>query len=91
MMAEVEDLEKECEDLAQNDDDNSKTRLTELVQEIEEYQESLKEVNWKVNNTQCACVVSIIAAITCALYINNVYILRCVQTMLTNQTGVFFN
>ena len=44
MMAEVEDLEKECEVLVQNDDDNSKTRLTELVQEIEEYQESLKEV-----------------------------------------------
>ena len=43
-MAAVEDLEKECEDLEGKDDEQSKTNLAELVQEIENKQESLKEV-----------------------------------------------
>ena len=42
MMAAVEILEKECEDLERNDDDQSKPKLVELVQEIEDYQESIK-------------------------------------------------
>ena len=44
MMAVVKDLEKECNDLEGNDDEQSKTDLAGLVQEIEEKQASLKEV-----------------------------------------------
>ena len=44
MMAAVEILEKGYEDLEGNDDDLSKPKLVELVQEIEDYQESIKEV-----------------------------------------------
>ena len=44
MMAEVADLERECEDLEGNDDEQSQTNLAELVHEIEKKQDSLKEV-----------------------------------------------
>ena len=44
MMAEVADLERECEGLEGNDDEQSKTNLAELVHEFEKHQDSLKEV-----------------------------------------------
>ena len=46
MMAAVKDLEKECDNLEGNDDDQSKTHLAGLVQEIAEKQASIKRGNF---------------------------------------------
>ena len=52
--AAIEDLEKECEGLEGKDDEQSKTNLAELVQEIENKQESLKEVR-RYTIKACTC------------------------------------